>query len=470
MKTHETMKTNTNPGATGRLVRGARRAARATTVVLAMATLAGCEVENPGLAEDKFLGQEVAHEALIHGAASALAVFIMQFSLDAGHAAREIFPSGQSGPGGVGPIFGAGHFDRDLRGRPAEFWQFAHSARWIAENALERFANADDPDNDPPTTEDNVQAHLWAGYASERLGENFCDAVFNGGPKEPNIRYFERAEKHFTDAMALASGEQLTAAYAGRAQARMWLEKWSEAASDAAQVPPDFVYELPADIIGNRSGSTWETANVFVFGNNNQPYRAQSIHHTWFYDYYLETGDPRSAWGDDPDFPRATQTLSGYPGGTVLWSFTLKYTSLEDPYRLASGREMVLIRAEALLAAGDWQQAMTLINDIRTSTSRPSPRFGEETESLLRDTTGQPLEPWPASSIEEAWTALKRERAVEMWLEARRMGDLRRWKENNVPGEIDFPDWESISFNFVNNPPSDCIPVPLIEIDTNPNF
>ena len=245
------------------------------------------------------------------------------------------------------------------------------------------------------------------------------------------------------------------------------MEKWSDAASDAAQVPLDFLLVLGADPIGNRAGSRWETANQFYFGNQNGPFRSQTIHHTWFYDYYLETGDPRSAWGEDPDFPLATQQLPGYPGGIVPWSFSLKFTSLEDPFRMASGREMMLIRAEALLVAADWQQAMTLINDIRTSTSRPR---DSGPESLLSHNTGQPLEPWPASSIDEAWTALKRERAVEMWLESRRMGDLRRWRENNVPGEIDFPDWESISFHFADLPPGDCLPVPESEIDTNVNF
>ena len=453
------MKTNTNPEVTGRLVRGAQRAARAIPVVLAMATLAGCDVRNPGLVEDKFLNETAAYQAMIHGAAADMALALNDLQLMTGHAAREIFPSGQGGPGGYGSVHGAGHLVEGLD----EEWSRLQGGRWIAEEALARFSN---PDFESPTKDDHVQAYLWAGYANGRLGEIFCDAVFDGGPKGPNSAYFERAETHFTNALALASGEQLTAAYAGRAQARVWLDKWSGAASDAAQVPIDFLLVLPADL----QASGKQLINFVYDGNANLPHRAQSIHHTWFYDYYTETGDPRVAWADDPDWPFGLQSLAGYSGGQVPWSYSLKYQAWDDPFRMSSGREMVLIRAEALLVAGDWAAAITLINENRTASSRPSPRKAEDTESLLSHTTGLPLVAWPASSSEEAWTALKRERAIEMWLESRRMGDLRRWKANNRPGDIDWPDWESLSFNFVDNPPVECVPMQDDEIRTNPNF
>ena len=465
------MKTNTNPEATARLVRGARRAARATTVVLAAATLAGCEVTNPGPVQDEFLNEAAAHEGLVHGAASLLAQTVNGLLIVTGHMSREIFPSGQGGPGGVGPIMGAGHLDEG----DSPKWGDAQAARWVAEDALDRFAN---PDNEAPSNVNHVQAYLWAGYANRVLGDNYCVAVYNGGAAESHIRSFERAETHFTNAIAMASGEQLTAAYAGRAQTRMWLEKWSDAASDAAKVPLDFVYALPGDEIGNPPIGT---ANAFYYGNS-PPHRAQSIHHTWFYDYYLETGDARAAWTVDPEFPYATQLLSGYPGGQVPWSYSLKYTSLEDPFRLATGREMLLIRAEASLVAGDWPAAMTLMKENRTATSRPSPRLRDSgPESLVSHTTslhagGSALEPWSASSSEEAWTALKRERAIEMWLEGRRLGDQRRWGDHPAlasggnPSAIDWPDWESTTFNFRDNPPSPCIGVSQDELDLNPNL
>src|SRR5687767_11395162 len=166
MKTNETMKTNTNPDTTGRFVRGAQRAARATTVIWAVATLAGCEVLNPGLVEDEFLDHNAAYEAMLHGAAADIAMALNELQLLTGHAAREIFSTGQGGPGGYGAIIGAGNLREDSN--LDDQWDRLHSARWIAEDALERFAN---PDNEAPNNRNHVQAYLWAGYANERLGE-----------------------------------------------------------------------------------------------------------------------------------------------------------------------------------------------------------------------------------------------------------------------------------------------------------
>jgi hypothetical protein len=119
---------------------------------------------------------------------------------------------------------------------------------------------------------------------------------------------------------------------------------------------------------------------------------------------------------------------------------------------------MVLIRAEVLLSQGtpDVAGAMALINSLRAS--------------VVSDLDGQPLPPLTAGTAEEAWTALKRERGIELWLEARRLGDIRRWKQNNTPGTLDWPNYEALSQLFVTNPPSDCFPIPDGERDTNPNL
>ena len=141
-------------------------------------------------------------------------------------------------------------------------------------------------------------------------------------------------------------------------------------------------------------------------------------------------GDPRTPWFEDSNIPYATASLDTY--GQVEWKNQAKYNSRNDDQRIVSGWEMRLLEAEAALNAGNWQAAMTLINRVRTRN--------------ISDTTGEALDPWGAMSTEEAWTSLKRERYIELWLEGRRLGDERRWAATNTPGNLDTPDWESTQF------------------------
>src|SRR5256886_1795463 len=90
-----------------------------------------------------------------------------------------------------------------------------------------------------------------------------------------------------------------------------------------------------------------------------------------------------------------------------------KYATTAAPVRLSSGWEMRLLEAEAALVAGDTATARAKMNLRRTALTLPGVTF---------------------TNLTEAWTALKTERAIELWLEARRLGDLRRWIDNNVPG------------------------------------
>jgi hypothetical protein len=393
--------------------------------------------------QDASLDLPQAHQALVNGAAAVFEQAMNSAANMGGFAARERFPTGNCcGNPGQSPLEMAGRFLADESG---EHWDLAQQARWIAEDAIRRFTKLG---AGKVSTKPFTEAYLWAGYANRLLGENMCEAVFDAGPKEPNAKYFERAQAHFTNAINMGTGDLKIAGYAGRASVRVWLKNWAGAESDARQVPLGFVHIVltdPADRLTN---------NGVWYNSANAPYRSASSFKTWFLEYYDQTGDPRVANGRDAKLPFGNGNLQGV--GLVPWVFQLKYPKSDSPYRISSGREMVLIRAEAALVAGDWQAAMTLINSIRTT--------------VTSDKTGQRLAGWTANNITDAWTFLKRERSIELWLEARRMGDLRRWEENRTPGAVDWPDFESVSPLFKENPPSRCMPISQGEIDTNPNI
>ncbi len=89
------------------------------------------------------------------------------------------------------------------------------------------------------------KAYLWAGYACRLLGENFCDAVIDGVPREPRSVYYERAIARFDEAQRLGSGDVAMAVVAARASVKAFLGDWTGAVADATSVPDDFVFNMP---------------------------------------------------------------------------------------------------------------------------------------------------------------------------------------------------------------------------------
>ena len=118
-----------------------------------------------------------------------------------------------------------------------------------------------------------------------------------------------------------------------------------------------------------------------------------------------------------------------------------------SPVRLASGREMRLIEAEAKLRLNDLPGAMTSINLVRTNAG---------TTAVT------------ATTITEGWRLLKRERGIELWLEARRLGDMRRWKADNTPGALDPLELPGTGSHLAKQ--DLCFPISRSERETNPNL
>ena len=448
-----------------------------TAVALALLGLGGCDfdVTNPGPLQDATLDEKGAHEALVNGAVRAIAEGLDEFGSVGAAAAREIQASGSTGFAGITASEELGVLREDEQNSQ---WNSMHEGRWIAEHAIERIEGAlgSEAESYAPL----ARAYMWAGYANRILGENVCWAVFDGGAPEPYTNHLDRAIGQFTSAIEIGqrAGEDdvAMAALAGRAAAHLYIGNFGQAASDAGNVPLDFVHVVDYQRINHPD---YDLIKALSDGS----VRAISTWNTVFENYYLETGDPRAAWGFDDSGPgtrigeNARSTYGDIPFFYPLKYFLPRtaevYTSLaskngnamrELDVNLATGREMQLIIAETMLEGVNWQGAMGIINQRRT---------GFTSETTSQHAGGAPLVAFAASNLEEAWTALKRERGIELWMEARRLGDMRRWRQNNTPGELDPLEYiadELVERFGVPREQHVCFPIGLDEVETNENI
>jgi starch-binding outer membrane protein, SusD/RagB family len=420
-------------------------------LVLFFASACDTKVTNPGRFEDKALEDRGAAAAMVSGAGRALSSAINWISYTGAAVAREIHPAGSTGSFGITPLWQNGTLsetDADLD----THWEQAQRARWVAEETIRRLEKVGPPGpgglQTPAQYADTLRlAYIYAGFANRLLGENMCDAVIDGSAKLAANTYFVRAESLFTKALAVSGGAaavitvQNQAAYAGRASVRVALGKWTEAVADAGQVPIGFVLNMPYFNIGDDA-----QRNRIAWAIGGSPYRAHTQWNTWYYDYYRQaTTDPR--------VPITITTLTGDAAieccGKVPFYGEAKYSTSTSPIRLASGREMRLIEAEAALRANNLTGAMTSIAAVRTNAQAPA------------------ISPDP-TTVEEGWRLLKRERGIELWLEARRLGDFRRWKADNTPGTLDPLELPGALSHLARQ--DLCFPISVSERQTNPNF
>ena len=414
-----------------------RRLPRPTVAVAVVATLAGsvgCDfkVTNPGPVEQRNLDSPVAFAALVNGAGRDLSEALNWISYTGAAVSREVFPGGSTGTFGITV--------QQQRGKLTDeetntHWNLAQRARWTAESGVARF-RARMPAAEYAKSKLTAQMLLWTGYANRLLGENMCDGVIDGGPRVGYTVYLTRAEAAFTEAMTIATNDSslVRAARAGRASVRADRNNWAGAVADAGSISNDFVYQMPY------FSAPEELYNRIYFASANEPYRAHTTVGTYYDTLYTRTNDRRIPWGSDPLVPLGDGAVAGV---RPKWHFQLKFPSKSSPINLSSGWEMKLIIAEALLVGGDFQGAVDSLNVHR---------------ALLGL---QPI-PAPANAF-EAGTALKRERGIELWLEGRRLGDLRRWRDNVAPATPGDPGAEVVGRDV-------CFPIARSEKQTNPNL
>lgn len=289
-------------------------------------------------------------------------------------------------------------------------WNYTSRARWQAEDAIEKVSALVD---DPSSNDWVATATLYAGFSSRVLGDMFCEAIIDGGELEPHTAFYDRAIDHFTSAIQIAESagadELRDAAYAGRAQAHAMLGEWSEAVADAGKVPTDFVYAQPhSDNTGSESNGVYEwtareAGQYTVWGT---PFAEWG---TDLSGQVAAEGDPRveylSLSGTDDGNPAE---LIGGDDRRPFW-FAQKYTSFNDEIAITKGTEMRLIEAEDRLRKNDVPGAVAKINEARGFHG-------------LSDAS--------AADADEAWELLMKERGIELWLEGRRLADLRRWADD----------------------------------------
>lgn len=418
-----------------------RVARRGLVLACILGGLTACDlsVSNPGPTQDSFLSDSLSLAAQVAGVGYTLGDGMNYLVLHSAVATRELFPTGQSGQFGIEPRNWVGLLVTEEQGTP---WDLLSRARWLGDQAIGRLQTVLGPANFAKHPQ-AAQALIWRGFTSRILGEAMCVSIVNGGPATPARDNLVRAESTFTAAIAVATAANNTnltsAAYAGRAQVRVALADWPGAVADAARVPTAFVYKMPyfanVDEFGyNRT--MWSSSSQSFF-------KATSTWNTWYSQYYDETKDPRVSY--------TLTSLKGSgafpPVGAVNWWPQSKYATNTAGVNLASGREARLIEAEAALRGGNIGNAMTLIDGNRAS-------------------AGAPVAARPAN-LAEAWTLLKRERGIEMWLEGRRIADLRRWAATSTPGSLDPKEIPGAASYLEGQ--SSCFPVSRQEIDTNIN-
>jgi hypothetical protein len=387
--------------------------------LVAATLLAGCDmtVTNPGPLQDDQLNTPSAVPALVNGMSGDLSAGLGNYLLRGALAAHELTESGNYAAEQqyyLGII------------RPEDVnpdWAGLQTARWTAEDGLRRMqavlGSSFESHSDTP------RAYLYAGFANRALGENVCTGVIDGGPPQSDSVYFERADSLFSRAISIATTQNNTtvknAALAGRATVRAWLGQWDDAATDAALVPTAFVFNAIFSTNTDRENNdlAYETVT-----------RREST--VWGTVYAETKSDPRTPWDTVKTTGGKVQT--GQDGKTPFFRQG-KYTTLASSVPLAKGTEMLLIRAEALLRAHDVDGAMGLINQERAF-------YG--------------LGALTAADEAAATTILHAERGSVLWLEGRRLWDLRRW---NAEGTDHFLDGRS-----------KCIPVSANEAAANPNL
>lgn len=386
-------------------------AAGAFVALTACSDVLTLDVEAPGRIADEDLNNPDAVPGLVVGMSYDLTDAVDATLQDVNMAGGEIWHGGSYDFGQIPQ----GVFKQDDMDWDGE-WGSMQQARWVAEDGLRRIAEVLEPAQFEKSP-DVARAYLLGGFANRLLGELQCRTTIDGGPDLPHTEHFVRADSLFSRAITVGQAAGRTdivrAAYGGRASIRLSLGQFTQAAADAAQVPTDFVYNAIFSI-SNQNDFVYETT-----------YRREFS--VWSSMWQTVTDDPRVPWIIPVD--NKGQVLKGQDGQTPFYQ-QKKWVSEEDDVPLTKGTEARLIQAEAALRANEYAAAEGFINQARA-------QYGMAAITL------------PTNQA-EAWPILRFERYATLWLEARRLWDMRRWGVEGAPKADPFASGRDLCFPVSN--------------------
>lgn len=301
-------------------------------------------------------------------------------------------------------------------------------AYWVATDAQRRIREAF---SDAETRVEMAEVLVWGAFTLHFLADNWCEATFDAGPPVTPAEVRAMAEADFTRAIEVAgaAGSDLwrLRAIAGRARARLFLGKYSDAISDARQIPTGFVFNF------NYSGNSTREYNYYA-GFTRDKYRREAGVHPRFFEDETFRDDPRTPfkdWGPNAVGPDAIRR----------WVEQEKFVERDSDMKVSSWQEVRLIEAEAEIGLGNLARAVALIDEVRAAATLP-PYNGPHTETAVTD-------------------QLRYERTAELWLQGQSLFDLRRFNDPL----LDVPPGQGAGESR-----DKCFEIGQREYETNPNL
>jgi len=403
------------------------------------------EIVNPGPIDADFLDDPDSQGAITSGAGRAYGDALNWLGYTSAAIAREVHPSGSTGSFGITPKQQNGEL---LDDEVNTHWENAYRARFLSIDGIARITGMDAADQDQGLL---AELYLWAGYSTRLLGDMMCQSVVDGGSAGASSVHWNEALGYFGLAETTGSGDVVTAAVAGRAAVYVMLDNWTSAIADAGTIPAGFSYRVPMFDIGDDQQSN----RIYVAGKA-VPYKAHTQLFTWVATYGQEpttmpAGDPRMPWSISGENGDASTGCCG----VIAFNPQVKHNDDNAGIELSSYEEMQLIIAENDImfnGAAGITAGIAIINALRAAAGVASVAAANQTEAM---------------------TWLKREHAIETWLEGRRLPAMRRWDANSTPGSLQpleqVGDGDTSTGSHLATRDF-CFPVSEGETETNPNI